>query len=84
MAAAALKLVVAAASAGGAAEGASEVWWGSEAVGSESGSQWAASDGAEASSCRLVTGSLFGQAGREGKSWAGWRTEEGSGEAPHS
>lgn len=65
-------------------EGASEVWWGSEAVGSESGSPWVESDGAEASSCTPVTGSLFEQAGREGKSWAVWRMEEGSGEARHS
>lgn len=78
--AAALKFVVA----GDAAEGASGVCWGSEAAGSESGVSWAESDGAEVLSCMPRTGSLFGQVGRGGMSFAGWRTEEGWGEAQHS
>lgn len=80
---AAVALMLVAAAAGDAAEGASGVCWGSEAVGSESGVPWAESDGAEVSSCMPGTGSLCGQVGREGKSWAG-RTEEGWGEAPRS
>lgn len=78
MEAAAAKLVVAAA-VGGAVEGAAGVCLGCGAAGSGNEVTWEASDGVEALSCVLVTGSLFGWVGSEGRSWAGWRrrTEAG-------
>lgn len=80
MAAAAVRVAVVAV---GAVEGEAGVCWGSVAAGSENQLTWGVFDGAEALSCVLVTGSLFGLVGSERRSWAGWRMEAGWVEAQH-
>lgn len=68
MAAAAVRVAVVVVVAVGAVEGEAVACWGSVAAGSENQLTWGVFDGAEALSCVLVTGSLFGLAGSERRS----------------